>query len=124
MFRRVGFFGRNYYNSDHDHKYLLPTLIRSTPQAEGEIMMTWCCSTFFDAGSLCRFHDALNPDIYLNTLNDYVLGTFAWFGMGPTGPIFSRTILECMQPMHCRGGSRSRSPLYQLATKFYIPQHH
>jgi transposase len=90
VFSRVGSFGRKYYYSSHEHKRLSPHQVRSTPQAGGGKMMVWGCITFFGPGDLSRIKGTLNSELYLEALNDYVLGSFAWYGMDSATSIFQQ----------------------------------
>lgn len=90
MISRVGSFGRKFYYSGHEHKRLLPHQVRPMAQGGGGKIMIWGCITFFGPGDLSRITGTLNAELYLEALNEYVLATFAWYGMDPTVSIFQQ----------------------------------
>jgi hypothetical protein len=59
-------------------------------QGGGGKMMIWGCITFFGPGDLSRINGTLNSDFYLDILQDYVLGSFAWYRMDPATSIFQQ----------------------------------
>ena len=87
---RVGSFGRNYFYSDRGHRRLLPHQVHPMPQDGGGKMMVWGCITFFGAGDLCRINGTLDSEFYREVLNDYVLASFEWYGMGRATSIFQQ----------------------------------
>lgn len=68
-------FGRKFYYSDKEHKWLLPHQIKATKQCEGGIIILWGCMTYYEVGNASWVPGKIDSEAYANALKEYVLAS-------------------------------------------------